>query len=146
MKDSTAPVEADEVTAWYRTLVEEVNDLTTVIDTDGTITYVSPAVTRILGYDPDELIGHEGYEFVHPDDRERNAEAVETVLSDSAESETVEVRFKHADGSWRWIEATMRNRLDDGVIEASSSAVEISPTERRTSSKRRNSLTSTRPC
>ncbi|NHX36473.1 MULTISPECIES: PAS domain S-box protein [Halolamina] len=117
MKDSTAPVEADEVTAWYRTLVEEVNDLTTVIDTDGTITYVSPAVTRILGYDPDELIGHEGYEFVHPDDRERNAEAVETVLSDSAESETVEVRFKHADGSWRWIEATMRNRLDNDVID-----------------------------
>ncbi|TKX59765.1 PAS domain S-box protein, partial [Halorubrum sp. ASP1] len=34
---------------WYRTLVEEVNDLATVVDTDGTITYVSPAITRILG-------------------------------------------------------------------------------------------------
>jgi len=102
---------------WYRTLVEEVNDLATVVDTDGEITYVSPAVTRILGYEPDELIGHEGYEFVHPDDRERNAEAVEAVLSNPSESETVEVRFKHADGSWRWIEATMRNRLDDGLID-----------------------------
>jgi len=102
---------------WYLTLVEEVNDLATVIDTDGTITYVSPAVTRILGYDPDELIGDEGYEFVHPDDRERNAEAVETVLSTPSEPQTVEVRFQHADGSWRWIEATMRNRLDDGLID-----------------------------
>jgi len=117
MKDGPAPVEDHETTAWYRTLVEEVNDLATVVDTDGTITYVSPAVTRILGYDPDELIGHEGYEFVHPDDRERNAEAVERVLSDGSEPETVEVRFKHADGSWRWIEATMRNRLDDSVID-----------------------------
>ena len=117
MKDGPAPVEDHETTAWYRTLVEEVNDLATVVDTDGTITYVSPAVTRILGYDPDELIGHEGYEFVHPDDRERNAEAVERVLSDGSEPETVEVRFKHADGSWRWIEATMLNRLDDSVID-----------------------------
>ena len=101
---------------WYRTLVEEVNDLATVVDTDGTITYVSPAVTRILGYDPDDLVGHEGYEFVHPEDRERNADALETVLSDPSEPETVEVRFRHADGSWRWIEATIRNRLDDDVI------------------------------
>src|SRR6056297_868545 len=64
----------------------------------------------------EEVNGHEGYEFVHPDDRERNAEAVEAVLSDPSGPETVEVRFKHADGSWRWIEATMRNRLDDGLI------------------------------
>jgi PAS domain S-box-containing protein len=102
---------------WYRTLVEEVDDLVTVVDTDGTITYVSPAVTRILGYDPDELVGHEGFEFVHPEDRERNAAALEAVLSHPSGSETVEVRFRHADGSWRWIEATMRNRLDDDVID-----------------------------
>ena len=102
---------------WYRTLVEEVNDLATVVDTDGTITYVSPAITRILGYDPSELVGHEGFEFVHPEDRERNADALEGVLSNPSESETVEVRFRHADGSWRWIEVTMRNRVDDDIID-----------------------------
>jgi len=116
MEDSATP-EEQHGADWYRTLVEEVNDLATVVDTDGTITYVSPAVTRILGYEPDELVGHEGYEFVHPDDRERNARAVETVLSNPSESETVEVRFRHADGSWCWIEATMRNRLDDDIID-----------------------------
>ena len=102
---------------WYRTLVEEVNDLATVVDTDGTITYVSPAITRILGYDPGELVGHEGFEFVHPEDRERNADAMEGVLSNPSGSETVEVRFSHADGTWRWIEATMRNRVDDDIID-----------------------------
>ena len=102
---------------WYRTLVEEVNDLATVVDTDGTITYVSPAITRILGYDPGELVGHEGFEFVHPKDRERNADALESVLSNPSGSETVEVRFRHANGSWRWIEATMRNRVDDDIID-----------------------------
>jgi len=102
---------------WYRTLVKEVNDLVTVVDTDGTITYVSPAITRILGYDPSELVGHEGFEFVHPEDRERNADALESVLSNPSGSETVEVRFRHANGSWRWIEATMRNRVDDDIID-----------------------------
>jgi PAS domain S-box-containing protein len=118
MKDDTRSREKHEHGSdWYRTLVEELNDLATVVDPDGTITYVSPAVTRILGYDPDELVGHEGYEFVHPEDRERNADALEAVLSNPSESETVEVRFRHADGSWRWVEATMRNRLDDDIID-----------------------------
>jgi PAS domain S-box-containing protein len=100
----------------YRTLVEESNDVATIIDTDGTMTYVSPAVTRVFGYEPDELVGHTGYEFVHPDDRDRNAEAVDAVLQSPDEPQTVDVRFRHADGSWCWVEATMRNRLDDGVI------------------------------
>jgi PAS domain S-box-containing protein len=101
----------------YRTLIEDSNDVATVIDTDGTITYVSPAVTRVLGYDPDELVGQTGYEFVHPDDQERNADAVEAVLQTPDESRTVEVRFGHADGSWCWIESTLRNRLDDDVVD-----------------------------
>jgi len=118
MEDDTTSRENDKHGSdWYRTLVEEVNDLATVVDPDGTITYVSPAVTRVLGYDPHELVGQEGYESVHPEDRDRNADALETVLSNPSESETVEVRFRHADGSWCWIEATMRNRLDDDIID-----------------------------
>jgi len=67
----------------YRRLVEASNEVATIIDTDGTITYVSPAVTRVLGYDPGELVGNTGHEFVHPDDRERSADAVEAVLETS---------------------------------------------------------------
>ena len=118
MKDNTTHQKnSKHGSDWYQTLIGQVDDLITVVDTDGTITYVSPAVTRILGYDPEELIGHEGYEFVHPEDRERNVDALETVLSNPSTSKTTEVRFQHANGSWRWIEATMRNRLDDNVID-----------------------------
>ncbi|RXK47706.1 PAS domain S-box protein [Halorientalis pallida] len=118
MKD-TGPSETrnEKQTDLHRTLVEKSNDVATIIDGEGTITYVSPAVTRVLGYEPEELVGNTGYEFVHPDDRERNADAVAAVLETPDEPRTVEVRFKHADGSWCWIEATMRNRLDDDVID-----------------------------
>jgi len=118
MEDNTTHQEnSKHESDWYQTLIEQVDDLITVVDTDGIITYVSPAVTRVLGYDPEELIGHEGYEFVHPEDQERNVDALETVLSNPSTSTTTEIRFRHADGSWRWIEATMRNRLDDDVID-----------------------------
>jgi len=57
-----------------------------------------------------------GYEYVHPDDRERNEDTVEAVLEIPDDSRTVEVRFKHADGSWCWTGTTMGNRLEEDVI------------------------------
>ncbi|QZX99241.1 PAS domain S-box protein [Halobaculum rubrum] len=117
MEDTTTSEQRNESRLErYRTLVEESNDIATIVDTDGTMTYVSPAVTRVLGYDPEELVGNTGYDYVHPDDRERNADAVEAVVETPDEQQIVEVRFKRADGTWCWIEATMRNRLEDDVI------------------------------
>jgi PAS domain S-box-containing protein len=102
----------------YQELIEKSNDIATIVDKDGTITYVSPAIKRVLGYDPEEIIGKTGFEYVHPNDRERNAEALEAVLETPDDPQTVQVRFKHADGSWCWIETTLRNRLnDDDVID-----------------------------
>jgi PAS domain S-box-containing protein len=114
--ETTKPAHSNVDQQLYRRLVEESTDITTIIDTDGVITYVSPSVTRILGYEPAALEGRPGYQFVHPDDRERNAAAVDEVLNTEGPV-TVEVRFRHADGSWYWIEATLRDRLDDEFID-----------------------------
>ncbi|WP_324760915.1 PAS domain S-box protein [Haloarcula montana] len=117
MEDTeTSDTRSENQTDRYRRLVEELQDIATIVDADGTMTYVSPAVSRVLGYDPEELVGNTGYEYVHPDDREKNAEAVEAVLEAPDDPQTVEVRFKHAEGSWCWIEATLRNRLEDDII------------------------------
>ncbi|MEZ3117551.1 PAS domain-containing sensor histidine kinase [Halobaculum sp. MBLA0147] len=101
----------------HRKLVEESSDIPTVIDADGEITYVSPSVTRTLGYEPEELVGEVGFEYQHPDDRDTVADAIETVRSNPDEIEVVETRFRRADGSWCWIEATIQNRLDDPDID-----------------------------
>jgi PAS domain S-box-containing protein len=97
----------------YRKLVEEFSDIATIIDSDGTITYVSPSVTRTLGYEPEELIGEVGYEYQHPDDREAVADAIEIIQTNPEDTKIIETRFRQADGSWCWIEATMQNRFDD---------------------------------
>ena len=97
----------------HRKLVEEFSDIATIIDSDGTITYVSPSVTRMLGYEPEELVGEVGYEYQHPDDRDAVADAIETIQTNPDDTQIIETRFRRADGSWCWIEATLQNRLDD---------------------------------
>lgn len=100
----------------HRKLVEESSDIATIIDSDGTITYVSPSVTRTLGYEPEELVGEVGYEYQHPDDRDAVADAIETIQTNPDDVQVIETRFRRADGSWCWIEATLQNRFDDPDI------------------------------
>jgi PAS domain S-box-containing protein len=100
----------------YRKLVEESSDIATIIDSDGTITYVSPSVTRTLGYEPEELVGEVGYEYQHPDDRDAVVAAIERIQENPDDTQIIETRFRHADGSWCWIEATLQNRFDDPDI------------------------------
>lgn len=100
----------------HRKLVEESSDIATIVDSDGTITYVSPSVTRTLGYEPEELVGEVGYEYQHPDDRDAVADGIETIQTNPDDTKIIETRFRHADGSWCWIEATLQNRFDDPDI------------------------------
>ena len=101
----------------HRKLVEESSDITTIIDSDGKIAYVSPSVTRTLGYEPEDLVGEVGYEYQHPDDRDAVADAIETVQANPDDTEVIETRFRRADGSWCWIEATLQDRSDDPDID-----------------------------
>jgi PAS domain S-box-containing protein len=104
---------------WYRTLVEEANDVTLVVDSDGTVTYASPALERLLDYIPSALVGGDLCEFALPKDRDTLFEAIETLQTDPSNSETVEFRCRQSDGTRRWLEATMRSRLNteiDGII------------------------------
>lgn len=105
------------VTTHFRRLLEHVSDFVLVIDTDGTITYVSSAVERVLGYDAVDLVGRDLLAVVHPDHREATKSALARVVESSGESITAEIRSQHTDGTWRWIEYQGRNLLDDPIID-----------------------------
>ena len=62
------------------------------------------------------MIGQIGYEFQDPDTRTPVAEAIEKIQSDPESTQTVKTRFRHADGSWVWIESTLQNRIEDTDI------------------------------
>ncbi|HSJ09480.1 MAG TPA: PAS domain S-box protein, partial [Longimicrobiales bacterium] len=94
---------------YYRTLIEHAADMLAVLNRDGTVRYVSPAVEHVLGHGPEVWIGTNGMAHVHPDDVAGAQAALETIADDPDATATIELRLHHQDGSWRHVEATCRN-------------------------------------
>ena len=89
-----------------------------VTDPEGTISYLSPSVERVLGYTSEEMIGTNTAEYVHPDDLERAFGELKALLSrPGVYPEAVETRVRHKDGSWRHLEGMATNLLDDPAVE-----------------------------
>lgn len=95
----------------FQAFVEGSSDIITVLDSECVVEYVSPSVERILGYEPDELVGTSAFEIMHPADRDAVATAFGD-LSDAADGTTFTERYRtrHADGSWRWTESRTSKR------------------------------------
>jgi PAS domain S-box-containing protein len=83
----------------YRRLVEEMNDVVYVADRQGELTYVSPAVEALLGYKPEEIIGHRFAEFVYPGDLSRIEQGFQNLLA--GQRQTDEYRFVAKSGDVR---------------------------------------------
>lgn len=108
--------EIEETQQFYEQILSRSWDYVIIVDENGMIDYVSPAVERTMGYDPNELIGTNSFEFPHPDDRQKAFEALSKVIESADKEVTVEYRTQHADGSWKWIEVRGGNLLDNPVI------------------------------
>lgn len=93
----------------FRALIERSSDLVTLMDERGTIRYVSPNIRRMLGYDEQELIGRDAFEPVHPDDLEAMVAVFEDLVSRPGTSALRVYRYRHKDGSWRWLEGVGTN-------------------------------------
>jgi PAS domain S-box-containing protein len=97
--------------------LEHSSSIVAVLDERGTIEYQSPAVERVLGYEPDELVGETAFAYVHPDDRERVFRAFRNGIENPKPERVVEYRFRDADDEWRWLRSIGTNRLDDPSLE-----------------------------
>jgi diguanylate cyclase (GGDEF)-like protein/PAS domain S-box-containing protein len=104
-------------TVRFRSLVENSADLTAVYGTDGSMSYCSPASTRLLGFQPDEFVAMAAEELVHPDDLDAlHLAAARATEAPGGVVETVEFRIRHRDGSWRMFAASLNDRLADTDI------------------------------
>jgi PAS domain S-box-containing protein len=97
--------------------VEESDDVVTIVDPDGTVTYASGSASGVLDHDPDDLVGENLFDYLHPDGRE---DAMETffagVKKPDAEARA-EFRIKSGTGEWLNIEGQCRNMLDEDAID-----------------------------
>ncbi|MDY6764526.1 MAG: PAS domain S-box protein [Halobacteria archaeon] len=106
----------EETTKWYSTILEHSSDYVMIVDESGEVSYVSPAIERVTGYQPEEVIGTDSFDFVHPEDMESAFETMTEIIENPELERTVEFRAKHKNGDWVWLETRGRNLLDDPII------------------------------
>ena len=100
----------------FRSLIEGALDLVTVVDDWGKVLYASPSHERVLGWRPDELVGRQTLELVHPDDRARLTSDFEAAVAGTVASRLAESRIRHKDGSWRMIESITHRSPDAAPV------------------------------
>lgn len=101
--------------AKFQKILENLEEVVTIVDIDGIIKWTSPAALIILGYTPEERIGQSLFEIVHPDDREEiKNDFKRRVLSGHLERKIL--RLRHKNGHFVYVEAWGKILLDDEDI------------------------------
>ena len=97
---------------YFRNLIENAPDLITVMGPKGDIRYESPSIERMLGYRPEELVGTNVWQIIHPEDAQAVGEAIARGALKPSQFPLVVFRARHKDGSWRYLEGTGKAVLD----------------------------------
>jgi PAS domain S-box-containing protein len=110
-----AVVEAQERQRDHDRLWKISQELMLVRDQAGTIISVNPSAKRLLGWQPEEMIGKSVFDFMHPDDRERTAQYV-THQAETDDVIAIQNRYRTIDGSFRVFD--WRGVTDNGLVHA----------------------------
>jgi len=100
----------------FHALIEHSTDAIVLLERDGMITYTSPSTERITGYTPEELVGTHFNDLIRCEDWEHVA--WHDLLDLPGDFVSFEFRMRHKNGSWRRMEGTLTNLLDDLTISA----------------------------
>ena len=107
-----------ESEALFRAVVEKSSEVLVLTNGKGSIFYVSPRATEGFGYKPSELMGTGWIGLVHSEDLRALREARSWVHENQGIATNVTVRMRHRNGTWRWVEITMRDLLAEPGVGA----------------------------
>jgi two-component system, cell cycle sensor histidine kinase and response regulator CckA len=102
---------------YYRSLIDNTADLVTVLGPDGAIREQNVALRSITGHAPEEVIGHNVLEFVHPEDLAFVRAEMTSLLAHSGVLPPIQCRIRGRNGEWIYIEAHGRNLLADPAVQ-----------------------------
>jgi len=100
----------------HTSMISNISDVIGMMGADGFMKYKSPNIVKDFGWQPEDLVGTDGWLTVHPDDIERIQKEFYAVLQSDNTAKKVEYRYLCKDGSYRPIELTAINLLNDKVI------------------------------
>jgi diguanylate cyclase (GGDEF)-like protein/PAS domain S-box-containing protein len=102
--------------ARWRSVVAPSADAAIIVDAEAVIGFMSPAGTTLFGWEAPDVLGRCAFDFVHPADLDTIQENFAAVLAHVGSHRNVEFRLRASDGSYRWAEVAMRNRLHDPAV------------------------------
>jgi PAS domain S-box-containing protein len=98
-------------------LLENASEVISIYDAKGIIKYVSPSVTTILGYHPEELVGTSDIEFIHEKGRNGFNQLFIDLIENPSQMATAQFSYIKKDGERTWLEVSGKNLIHDPVIE-----------------------------
>jgi len=107
-------IQLNEAKDLYRLLADNTIDLVCLHNLDATFQYVSPSVKKLIGYEPEDLIGKSPLEFIHPEELEEFLLKVTNFIQNK-ENKSQEFRFKNSEGKYIWLELTAKIVEENGV-------------------------------
>lgn len=103
--------ELEERERKYRYIAENAKDKISIYDTDLNCIYTSPSTESLLGFTPEEFIGVDLFDLVHPDDKKYVKEQFEK-LKEGKKIERISLRFRHKEGHYIWVEKHIKAFYD----------------------------------
>ncbi len=101
----------------FRSLILNSTDIITIHDGQGILKYATPSIQRVLGYCPEELIGRNAFELIHPDDLRKLGSEFRSVVERTNPGTWTEYRVRHANGNWHYLETMGTNLLEQPGVE-----------------------------
>jgi PAS domain S-box-containing protein len=102
----------------FRALIENALDVILLLGYDQSITFASPSVKRVLGYEPEQLLGRSLLELVHSDEVMQLFQTFRVMLDRAGPGPALEIRIRNAAGEWRSFAASAINLLSDAAVGA----------------------------
>jgi PAS domain S-box-containing protein len=103
---------------FFQTLIERSTEIISLTDEDRKRIYVTPSVEKVLGYSAEEYKNMKYFEIMYPEDIKIAEESRNWLLKHPGETREFVSRLRHKDGSWRWMENSVRNLLADPNVGA----------------------------
>jgi diguanylate cyclase (GGDEF)-like protein/PAS domain S-box-containing protein len=102
----------------FRTIVEKSWSGVALLDSELRFSFAGSSTHYLIGYDEHELLGVELLDYVHPRDRENALKTFEQVLRSPNQEAHGELRFRHKNGTWVWLEGFSQNLLHEPSVQA----------------------------
>lgn len=108
--------QAAKLDARFRSYVQHSSEIIAILNRECVVQYVSPATHRVLGVEPEAVVGNDWFLSVHREDQPYLREQLNHLIENQTDRLELEYRRRHKDGSWKNMLTVVTNLLEDPMV------------------------------